>query len=51
MRINTVTLAVSAMTVLVLGIAAVPALGDGQQKPAAKSAATPTAITVYKTPT
>lgn len=62
MRINTalpaeasarrwVTLAVSAMTVVALGIAAAPALSEGQQKPAVKAAATLTAITVYKTPT
>ena len=44
MRIN--TLAVSAMTVVALGLVAV-----AQQKPAPKSAAAPTVITVYKTPT
>jgi hypothetical protein len=57
MRINTalpadgsarrwVTLAVAAVTISALGVVAV-----AQQKPASKSAATPTAITVYKTPT
>ena len=41
-----VTLAVAAITVSALGLVAV-----AQQKPVSKSAATPTAITVYKTPT
>lgn len=45
MRNNTVTLALSAMTVVALGL-----VGLAQQKPAPKGAA-PTAITVYKTPT
>lgn len=45
MRINTVRLALSAMTVVVLGVVAI-----AQQKPIQKSAIA-TAITVYKTPT
>jgi hypothetical protein len=46
MGINTVKAALAVMTVAALGLGAAE-----QQKPAAKSAATPTAITVYKTPT
>ena len=45
MRINAITLAISAMAVAALGFVA-----DAQQKSAPKST-TATAITVYKTPT
>ena len=46
MRTTKITLALSAITVVMLGFVAM-----AQQKPAAKSAAAPTAITVYKSPT
>src|SRR5262245_24320732 len=44
MRKNTVTVAVSAMTIVALGLVAA-----AQQKPAPKAAEAPTMVTVYKT--